>query len=34
MGKMYVLADPAMVEKLQREFNNRPTAPEPEQEGQ
>jgi hypothetical protein len=33
MGKMYVLADPAMVEKLQREFNNRPTAPEPDQEG-
>lgn len=29
MGKMYVMADPATVEKLQREFNNRPTTPEP-----
>lgn len=33
MGKMYVLADPATIEKLQREFNNRPIAPEPDGEG-
>jgi hypothetical protein len=33
MGKMYVLADPATIEKLQREFNNRPIAPEPDAEG-
>lgn len=32
MGKMYVLADPAVVEKLKREFENRPTAPEPDTE--
>jgi len=34
MGKMYVLADPATIEKLQREFNNRPIAPEPDGESE
>ena len=32
MGHLYVQADPATIEKLQREFNNRPTAPEPDME--
>lgn len=32
-GKMYVVIDPAMAEKLQKEFNNRPVAPEPDGEG-
>jgi hypothetical protein len=29
MGHMYVMVDPGMAEKLQREFNSRPVAPEP-----
>jgi hypothetical protein len=33
MGHMYVVVDPAKAEQLQREFNNRPATPEPDQEG-
>lgn len=32
-GKMYVVIAPEMAEKLQKEFNNRPIAPEPDGEG-
>ena len=32
-GKMYVIIPPEMAEKLQKEFNNRPIAPEPDGEG-